>query len=343
MFLFRKNLVLICVITSAVVCGILPGRLFAWDATGHRLTAYVAWAFMSEQTQHSALTMLRSHPRFQTDFLDLMPADVRASDRFHQDRWLFGQAAIWPDTARGFSGADSLRYDHPEWHWIDGAWLRDEATRQGNLYINTEPFADIVGIPAERVQRRSHAENVVTAIDLAVYQLSHDHPAEEQALALSWLLHLAGDIHQPLHTGGLVSARLYAEGDRGGNGIRVRTGTASSANRENNLHSVWDGALRGPSLQQSLLTLIDIANDFASNSQQSNYAPTRWLQESRDHLLSSVYPDSVISDVLRSENTGNQPGTITLSRAYEEQMRMIAAQRIAEAGVRIAHTLETLK
>lgn len=337
MYLHYQKFPLVCALTLSLVASVLPCSVLAWDATGHRLSAYVAWEFMSEQSRDKALTMLRAHPRFNTDFLDQMPAAIGASESTEQNRWLFGQAAIWPDLARGFSGADRRRYDHPEWHWVDGAWLRDEATRHGNLYVNTEPLEDIAGIPADRIQRRSQAENVITAIDFAYYELRHDGDMAQEALSLSWFLHLAGDVHQPLHAGGLVSERLFAEGDRGGNGIRVRSGTTGGT-----LHSVWDGALRGPTIENSLRMLMDIAREFATDAQHTEYAPTRWLQESRDHLLSSVYPEAVVSDVLRSENTGNQPATITLSRAYEQQMRMIAAQRIAEAGVRIAHTLENL-
>jgi hypothetical protein len=152
-------------------------------------------------------------------------------------------------------------------------------------------------------------------------------------VALSWLAHLIGDIHQPLHTGALVSARLYADGDRGGNAIQVRGG---------NLHSVWDRALREQRLERTMPLLLDIAREFRSDSRNMEFAHTRWLQESRDLLLGGVYPDAVISDVLRSENTGNQPGTINLGQAYEEQMRAVAAQRIAEAGVRLAQAMELL-
>lgn len=339
MFLYHKKSMLVYALLLSLTIVTLPARAIAWDATGHRLTAYVAWEFMSEDTRNNTLTVLRSHPRFGVDFIDNMPEDIRSSGSQQQNRWLFGQAAIWPDLARGFSGADSLRYDHPAWHWIDGAWVRDEAMRQGNLYVNTRAFADIRGTPAERVQRRSQAENLVAAIDLANYQLSSNQNASDKALALSWFLHLAGDIHQPLHTGALVSERLFAQGDRGGNGILVRSNNAGSGD---NLHAVWDGALRGPPIENTLRELINIARDLARDTQYSEYSPTRWLQESRDHLLDNVYPDTVISDVLRSENTGNQPATITLSRSYEEEMRMIASQRIAEAGVRIAYYLENL-
>lgn len=339
---YAKPLLRACLLLTSLLASLVSGSLAAWDATGHRLSAYVAWEMMSPDSRDKSLLILRAHPRFQADFMDNMPADIQSMDSIQQQRWLFGQAAVWPDLARGLSGADRRRYDHPNWHWIEGAWLRDEAIRHGNLYIDTQPHASIVGVGAAQIQRRSQAENIVNAIDLTLYQLggtrSHQ-SAEDQALALSWFLHLTGDIHQPLHTGALVSERLFARGDRGGNDIQVRLSSAESAD---NLHAVWDGALRGASFGNTLQLLLDIAQDVAHDAQHGEYAPTRWLQESRDLLTSRVYTDAMISNVLRSEHTGNQPAITALDSNYEEDMRLIASQRIAEAGVRIATTLENL-
>lgn len=328
---WNHSLPLACLLALVIV--VFPVRVAAWDATGHRLSAYVAWEFMSEAARSNTLTILRQHPRFDQDFLAAMPEGIQQADTPVQERWLFGQAAIWPDTARSFTGADQMRYNHPEWHWIDGAWLRDEAVRQGNLYVDTPALPPIQGAPAHTIRRRAQAENIVTAIDWLRFELQNNSDNADKAVALSWLAHLIGDIHQPLHTGALVSARLYADGDRGGNAIQVRGG---------NLHSVWDRALREQRLERTMPLLLDIAREFRSDSRNMEFAHTRWLQESRDLLLGGVYPDAVISDVLRSENTGNQPGTINLGQAYEEQMRAIAAQRIAEAGVRLAQAMELL-
>jgi hypothetical protein len=46
--------------------------------------------------------------------------------------------------------------------------------------------------------------------------------------------------------------------------------------------------------------------------------------------------------VVRSESTGNDLEAVTLTEAYQEEMRIIATRRLAEAGARIAHTLENL-
>jgi hypothetical protein len=55
-------------------------------------------------------------------------------------------------------------------------------------------------------------------------------PRTRSGLALRFVAHLVGDIHQPLHAG-------FAE-DRGGNSVEVRFN-----GRKENLHSLWDTAL----------------------------------------------------------------------------------------------------
>jgi hypothetical protein len=319
--------------SAAAALLLLPFTATAWDAVGHRLTADVAWALMSADTREQVMTMLRAHPRFNQDFVDTMPDDIKAADNDTQAQWQLGQAAIWPDLARGFEGDDEARFDNPNWHWIDGAWLRDEAVRQGNVYVNTEPFPNVAGVPAEQIQQRSQVDNVANGLDFAIYQLQNASDPAEKAIALSWLLHLIGDIHQPLHTGALVSESLFPEGDRGGNGIRLSVG---------NLHSAWDRALRETPVSQSLPLLINMGTEFSTDPAQLEFHPTRWLQESRDILQSTVYPESITSLVVRTERTGNDLETVALTDAYQEEMRIIATRRLAEAGARIAHTLENL-
>lgn len=58
---------------------------------------------------------------------------------------------------------------------------------------------------------------------------SPDGPRNEKRTALRFIVHLVGDIHQPLHAG-------FAE-DRGGNSVDVRFN-----GRKVNLHSLWDTA-----------------------------------------------------------------------------------------------------
>lgn len=308
----------------------LPSLSQAWDATGHRLSVYVAYQALTAAQRDYWLEILTHHPRYDLDFADAMPEAIRDESREQQSRWLLGQAAVWPDLARGLPDTIRPRYNQPDWHWINGAWVRDEAPTQGNVYIDTTPLPDIQGAPSHNSEHASHASNVLTALERAHWQLEHETDAAQKAVALCWLLHLIGDIHQPLHTGSLVSAQLFPDGDRGGNAIR----TPGS-----NLHAVWDQALRGPALNDSLRTLDTLA---AGLPRPQAFAPTRWLHESRSILLQKVYPDSVIDSVRLSENTGSRFDTVTLRNSYDADMKQTAAIRLAEAGVRISTTLANI-
>src|SRR5687767_4356906 len=63
----------------------------------------------------------------------------------------------------------------------------------------------------------------------------------EKAVALCWLFHLVGDVHQPLHTVALFTPD-HPEGDRGRNlaFVRVREGGQIL-----NMHALWDGLIIG--------------------------------------------------------------------------------------------------
>lgn len=315
-----------CLLLVLVSCS----ALHAWDATGHRLSVYLAYQNLTPAQREHWRDILQHHPRFDDDFRQAMPAEIRAAARDQQTRWLLGQAAVWPDLARGLPDSVRGQFNQPDWHWIDGAWIRDDAQVQGNLYLDAPARPDILGEPASNSQHAAHAGNVLTALERAHWQLQHETDAAQQALALCWLLHLIGDIHQPLHAGGLVTTTLFPDGDRGGNAIRTRDG---------NLHALWDQALRGPALNDSLTALTRFASSLPP---EQAFAPTRWLQESRRILLQQVYPASVINNVRRSETTGDRLGSITLSQQYQADMKQTAAIRLTEAGVRIGSTLSAI-
>lgn len=305
--------------------------LFAWDATAHRLSVYIALEQLDDEQREYWRSVLAQHPRFEQDFVAQMPDFVREADRAAQTQWLLGQAAIWPDLARGLPEAERARYNRPNWHWIDGAWIRDEAQQQGNLYLDTAPYPDIPGAPATNSHLPSHADNVLTALEHAHWQLQHESDLAVRALALCWLLHLIGDIHQPLHAGALVSSELFVEGDRGGNGIRIRGG---------NLHSAWDQALRGPSMNENLRNLLQHTD--TGTIVDTAFRPTLWLHESRSILLEQVYPASVINNIRRSERTGDRLGSVTLSQDYQREMQETAARRVSTAGLRMGAALANL-
>jgi len=135
----------------------------------------------------------------------------------------------------------------------------------------------------------------------------------ERLIALKWLVHLVGDLHQPMHVG-------YAD-DRGGNQFQIRY-----QSRGNNLHWLWDTGLieaRNETRQQYLARLEALP---ASQARFTERSPVEWAQESCRVLQGNpIYPEKR-----------------WIGRPYIEQMQPLLDQRLKIAGERLAATLNEL-
>lgn len=297
----------------------------AWDDTGHRLSAYVTWELLSSQERLTLYDILQQHPRFEQDFLEVMPVNAMVGSDLDKARWVLGQAAVWPDIARGFEGEDLIRYHRGNWHWIDGAWVRGNGIH-GNVYVGVDSKPSIRGDAPGSVIQEHDADNVLVSLEYNLHVLGD--PASspsEKAIALCWVLHLGGDIHQPLHSGALVSRELFREGDRGGNAISVTGG---------NLHWAWDGALRNQPFDDTLRRLTTAAMQADPSDLVTD--PYEWLEESREIMQQSVYTDDIKAGVLRSERRDTSLPEFSLADDYIGRMRAISEDRLALAGLRLA-------
>ena len=311
----------------------------AWDSVGHRITAAVALHFTSEETRDGLLSILAAHPRYREDFLQQMPAFIESGDATARAQWLLGQAAYWPDVARGLTDGDRRRYNRPQWHYTDGSWVRGSAPLSGNLYVGISAFPEQQGELSSNVVNEDDAHNVVTALDYNTQVLSDaSRPMAERAIALCWVLHLIGDIHQPLHTGSLYSAHTLVDGDRGGNRIPVQLPGGPSG-RDLNLHSLWDLALREFGVSDSLPPILQQVSGFSTpriSGMTSDW--TAWMGESRQILRTQVYTETMKSVVREADDRQleelDQP--IVIDSDYLNRMQRLARQRLGLAGLRLA-------
>lgn len=301
----------------------------AWDSVGHRISAAVALEFVSPDLRTELIEILSAHPRFQQDFLDSIPRFVDSNDEAQLSQWLLGQAAYWPDIARGLPDPDRQRYNRPAWHYTDGAWVRGAAAFQGNVYIDLEPFADIPGEPSTDIREEHQVTNVSTAIDYNTHVLTNPNanPAD-RAVALCWVLHLMGDIHQPLHAGAMFSPELFERGDRGGNAVAIGA---------SNLHSRWDRALTDSGLEAVLAEIMQLLTGFSRPQVEGVESDwDQWLNESRMTLLNLVYPPAIRSAIRSAEASGRDLEAQNLDAAYVSSMQQVARQRLGLAGLRLA-------
>src|SRR5438128_1414654 len=114
-------------ITCLLILSLTISPALAWNGTGHKIIASIAFRQLTAEEQAKIVSMLKRHPRFSADFADAMPDEVRRGSDAEQNEWLFQQAAIWPDTVR--SGApEKQAFNRSEWHYINlPVFLTDEA------------------------------------------------------------------------------------------------------------------------------------------------------------------------------------------------------------------------
>ncbi|WP_185903133.1 S1/P1 nuclease [Bacteriovorax stolpii] len=137
---------------------------------------------------------------------------------------------------------------------------------------------------------------------------------EDKAFALKFMVHMMGDLHQPLHVG-------IAE-DRGGNTVRLRWFKG-----ETNLHAIWDESIVDFE-QLSYTEYSTYLNHFTSDEKKDYSKGTflDWAKESQD-LRGLVY------------DTG---GSENLTYEYHFRMKPTMELRLRQAGIRLASLLNSI-
>jgi hypothetical protein len=156
--------------------------------------------------------------------------------------------------------------------------------------------------------------NAATALDAFSKQLkSKQSSFAEKQLALRFIVHIIGDLHQPFHAG---NGR-----DKGGNDVKLKFFWEDS-----NLHRVWDsGLIDRQKLSYTEWTKILSRKISEQQAQQwMEVDPKVWIAESAK-LRVSLYPDND-----------------ELSWDYQYQNLPIVKQRLQMGGVRIAAYLNAL-
>ena len=289
---------------------LLPaGSARAWNPTGHMITAAFAYDQLPPEARVRLAAMLEANPDI-AKWRAGMPKDVPG---FDPARYLFMRASTWPDDIRK-SGSS---YDHPVWHYVD--------------YPIQPPDFPLEPAPAED-------DDILKAIALCEKTVAD--PAAtptERAAHLSWLIHLIGDLQQPLHCVTLVNATYPKPGgDHGGNLFNVSLGGVPV-----NLHFFWD------SLPGSLLdgheiivraTQLETAFPRSALPELTKAAdPQAWSLEGRALAIDAVY--------LRGKLPGGKEATIdlpALPAGYTSASRALSERRLALAGYRMADELEKL-
>src|SRR5262249_12293299 len=171
-------------VIAVTVLTLVSSQALAWSDAGHKIITSIAFSRLTVEQRQKVVEILQEHPRFKSDFLDKMPADIADEER---NEWLLQQASVWPDIARGFRGDDRTRYHHSTWHYIPvPAYLNDddEKALEGKLKLNLS--LDPPAKPEETM-------NAIQTIRLARAMLVDPAvPKADKAVMLAWLFHVVG-------------------------------------------------------------------------------------------------------------------------------------------------------
>jgi len=281
----RRNMAVVAAISALS----LPAAALAWGYEGHEIVAAIAQGYLTPQVRARVDRMLAADRDTLT-----------AHDMLDEATW-----------------ADSYRRSHREtsaWHFVDIELDHPDLK------------AACFGFPASGpVASQGPARDCIVdkLSEFSRELASPATPAAERLLALKFVLHFVGDIHQPLHDAD--------NHDKGANCVLVSLG----GSRTVNLHAYWDTV--------TVRSLGDDPRDVArmlarriTPGQKAAWEkgdPESWALEGFDIAKTKVYT------VGSGPGCAPDPSPISLPPGYEATAREVASIQLEKAGVRLAAVL----
>lgn len=310
----RLNAVLSIILTSVFA---LP--VFGWHDEGHRLTAYVAWQRMTPQTREAVIKILRAAPEDAqlSTFYSVYGGEPEALKRLE----FFMFVPTWADMIRisGFP-VRSRKYNRSNWHYYDTFWKRTDGKVEILSAMEEGGEALKRLEEAEKTMRDPKANNA------------------DKAIAIAWMMHLTGDLHQPLHNSARVTDR-EPKGDMGGN-LFLLTPEGTPRESQLNLHSFWDGILlrnvpikSGQCVREYITSLGGKImkkhpyQKFAADLKVGQYP--EWHKSGLDLAMNVVFSPDLVRFQMPSEK-------------YRKKAFALSERQLALAGYRIGELLNNI-
>ena len=272
---------------------ILSGAAVAWGNEGHEIVALIAHAYLDPVAKKQVKALLESDP------------DTLTEPKI-------GPAATWADKYRE-KNIDGARQRTRQWHFVDIELSQPSLDHACFGHPTTPP-----GLPASAGPEK---DCIVHKIQEFAAELADPRTdPRERVIALKFLLHLVGDVHQPLHAAD--------NHDRGGNDKRV----SSERLYANTLHHYWDTEFVEELGMNPNRAAADLVRKI-TDQDRANWArgePADWALESfqiaRDHIYARL-------------PTPNERGNYRLSEADIALGAQDVATQLSKAGVRLAMML----
>jgi hypothetical protein len=257
---------------------------------GHQTVGAIALSQVKPRTRTSILWLLRRQAVLETP---TCPART------------IEEAAVWPDCIKTLG--DRFAYTS-SWHYQDF-----DVCKPFDIKANCKD-GNCASVQLARAQRM-----------LADRKL----PVRDRLMALAFVVHVAGDIHQPLHA-------AEAADDAGGNGTRTSYGVIGG---RTNLHAIWDGLLadRAISTPPAGANGLLAGTTAAERKTLAQGSIEDWMRESWGVAKDVVYP-SAAGDVCMLP-----PGTKATGKLDEAKIQTlipVMRAQVLKGGLRLARLLD---
>jgi hypothetical protein len=309
----RAPLLTTALVAAALVVGLAPARARAWGGAGHHIIARIAMDRLATTSPATAAAVRRI----------LGGTSVES-------------AAVWPDTLRG----DPAYANTLPWHFVDIPTdadhydpTRDCARESGPVCTVGQDAAcgDCVIAEIERNQRDLRAPKTTRA---------------KRREALMFLIHMVGDLHQPLHC-------ADDHGDRGGNTKPVCffgqcwITHGDGAGKNNNLHAAWDTSMitrqqpRHGGGEREYAAALERAIDQLSPtaiSERESGTLIDWAEQSHQRAVDHAYK---LPPRVKKRNPFDRVsyGYYPLGESYFQDNIAIVDDQLMSAGIRLAKVL----
>jgi hypothetical protein len=293
---------------------------YAWSMGGHRVTGVMAartLAATSPQAVAAIVAIMRAHPA--AGAFDSR-VDAAGSEPLPRLERLFAEMAQWPDEVRS---GPLKQFHRGNWHTIGIPHVAPGYMPSVEPVINAENL-----LWALRENARIVADTAAADTDRAV--------------ALCWIFHLVGDMHQPLHAISLYNA-MFPDGDRYGTQFWVRQPHGGEAI---SLHYFWDSTVqRSQNMAEVEKTALSLTSAHPpANLEEMRERPfrgagsfERWLREESHQLaISESYRDGTLA------GANAKPDAPRLTESYVLKARAVSARRMALSAYRLAEVLAAL-
>jgi hypothetical protein len=345
------------ILLPVLVLVALPGGASAWHRAGHFATARIAWKQLDDGQRLAVYKLLKAHPHYA-----IYLAAERPKEQISEMEWAFLRATTWADWVRSpmatdldANKRDAIRneFNKPVWHYVDLPYIHPKDIAK----FDQEAIRKEILVPA--YDAKGEPRHVLAALEWAAKRLrARDIADTDRAVALTWLCHLVGDLHQPLHGTALIASKATLDppldppgGDLGGNRILIKP-RADSA-KPVNLHFYWDAVLfadepgvpgidgvvakllNDPALQRDRLPELK-ATDFLAWAEESLALAKSTVYQGKDGFIQvrTLPPRGKRVDWSKLD-------VPVLPEGYIQAAERAACRRMVLAGYRLADQLRT--